>query len=412
MRPALFAHIWLWIACYGENAATQQTLPPAPLTHDAFLWQRRWTPEVYAALQQPPAGLRRIVMLAAEVEWEGDQPVIRPAGIDWGWLAARPDTPGANTCGLAIRVGLPKRADPDVPDAQTDPLQPRLRDATLAALASVRSAAEAAAFSPCELHLDLDMPTARLAGYAAWLPEFRAAWPAAPLTVTGLPDWLRPEARPGLLALLAAVDGWILQVHWLRKTSTGYALIDEAEARRAAQIAAALPAPVRLALPTYAQPTPQGELRPDPDLLARLLAWDSPPRPTGIIWFRLPLPGDPDTLPTPALAALIAGRAPRYAAAAEAISVSPGLWDLALTNTGEDLLTDTCLSLSLPPGAPAQIELLGRDTPPTARSPDRSTHYPLALPSPLLSGERRIVGWLRLGPDADTPQVQAIGLCP
>lgn len=427
--PTRAAWLLCLAACAGGDdlAATQHmqgpTRPPTParpLIHDAFLWQRRWTPEVYAALQQAPAGLRRTLMLAAEVEWRGPDPQIVQTGLDWAWLAR--DAP-AHACGLAIRVGLPgplpaagPAASPAAPDALPDPLQDRLRRAALAALAAVRAKAEANRFSPCELHLDLDMPTARLAGYAAWLPDARAAWPGPPLTVTGLPDWLRPEARPGLLAALAQVDGWVLQVHWLRDTAAPGdpprpALMEESEARRAVALAAALPAPFRVALPTYTQQTRHGEARPDPALLLRLLGeWSTaPPALEGAIWFRLPVPGDPAALPAPALAALIAGRPPIRAAAAEAAPAAPGLWDLALRNTGEDALPAACLTALLPTaGTPALVGALHGDPAPIPGG----WQIPAATGDPLAPGARRIVGWLRAAPDSPPRVSAAPDACP
>jgi hypothetical protein len=345
--------------------------------HDAFLWQRRWTPAVHDALAVPPRGVRRVIVLAEEVEWEPRlRPLSRPSEAPLQTLA-----PDCARLGLAVRVGLPFEG-----------WGPAVDDALLAAIARVRTRATAAGCVPAELHVDLDVPTARLGDYAELLLRARAAWPGVPLTITGLPTWL---PSPELPDVLAAVDGWVLQLHWLQEREGRLALVDEASFSPAVAAAAALRTPFRVALPTYEQ----SGVRADPAGMAAWVGRWGEQRPTpmeGLVWFRLPVRDDLGAWPGSALEAVVAGRAPTRRGQAEARPAedAPGTWDIALRASGEDDFAG-CVVVRWSGGArPRAADAL--------RGAKMSAVEGAAVWSPsqaLRPGAgAREIGWIRLGP--------------
>ena len=360
---------------------------PAALVQDAFLWQRAWTPAVRAAVADP-GSVRRVLVLVEEVEWSADgAPLPRPSEADLAALRGRP-------VGVAVRVGLPASGwGPVVMDAARD------------AVARARVRAVASGVEVAEIHLDIDVPTARLGAYAAALPAVRAAWPGVPLTITGLPDWLRSADLSGVLA---TVDGWVLQVHWLRRAGERLTLMDDTETDAAVMAASALGVPFRVALPTYAQ----GGVRADPvALAARVAAWRAapPPHMQGIAWFRLPVDGVRDTWPAAAFAAVREGRAPRADARAEALPSpdAPGTWDVRVVATGEDAWEAPCVRATWAGGRPVAADALRasvRHEAGVARWSVSDAVWP---------GEARWVGWIRLGPGEriDAVDVVAAGEC-
>ena len=189
-------------AWFPEDPQSTVALAEGPSRHDAFAWQRHWTPAVREAVAQPSAELDGLIVLMGEVEWpDGPQLVRTEADLT---LLAASDRP----VGAALRVGMPPSG-----------WGPTVAEATVEAVEDLRAASETSGFQPSELHLDIDVPTSRLDSYASWLPRVRAAWPSVPLTITGLPTWLESGSLP---AVLDTVDGWVLQVGvgaWLRLTS-------------------------------------------------------------------------------------------------------------------------------------------------------------------------------------------------
>jgi len=370
-------------------------VPPVPLAQDAFVWQRAWTPAVRAAVSgagadvsADAADIRRLLVLVEEVEWTADgASVPRPSEADLDALRGRP-------VGLAVRVGLP-------PSGWGAVVMRAARDA----VARARVRAVASGVEVAEIHLDIDVPTARLDAYAAALPDVRAAWPGVPLTITGLPDWLRSAALP---KVLAAVDGWVLQVHWLRRAGEQLMLMDAAETDAAVSAASALGVPFRVALPTYAQ----GGVRADPVSLAgRVAGWRAapPPHMEGIAWFRLPVEGMLDTWPAAAFAAVRGGRSPRVGARAEAVPSRdhPGTWDVRVVATGEDVWDAPCVRATWAGGRAQAADALRA----TVRLDAGVARW--SAPAPLWPGESRWVGWIRLAPGEriDAVDVVAAGEC-
>jgi hypothetical protein len=217
----------------------------------------------------------------------------------------------------------------------------------LAALAQARGQG----LEDLEVQIDLDATRPQLARFARWLASLRPQLGGASLSITGLATWLGATDLP---ALLAACDRWVLQVHGLHRQGRGWALFDDAQARRAILRAARLGRPFQVALPTFSlavgeregevlevvaedrEPawppgtTVQVAAAPGPEL-ARLVADLTARRPaqlTGIIWFRLPVRDDRRNWSMAVLGQVMAGQVPA-ASPARAVLVADA--DGALT---------------------------------------------------------------------------------
>lgn len=294
---------------------------PPPLTQDAYVWQRAWTPAVVDGVLARGDRFARLAVLAAEVEADGSVSAVSPsaAALEGHRVVA------------VVRVGvlsetLPARVAETVARLRTDGID------------------------VIEVQLDYDAPSARLAGYTDAVRAVRAASPV-PVTLTALPDWL---SRPELPALLAEADGWTLQVHDLSDP-----LIDDERALAAIERAAGLHRPFRVALPTYGYTVafaPDGALigvtaeravpwrsgvttrvlHADPAevaaVVAALLA-DRPREVEGLVWFRLPTEQDDHCWRWSTLEAVMVGRAP--AARIVPSMTGDGLVEVRVANRGD-----------------------------------------------------------------------------
>lgn len=388
--------------------------PLPPLEQSAYVWQRAWTASVTEAAANAPAELGRLIVLAGHIDWNGPAPRVVAVHPDYGALSRT-----GRPVGLAVRIAA-RRA----PLLSGDPALARISQLARQVLAEAR----AAGLNPVELQIDYDSPERRLDEYRAWLAVIRGAIAPTPLTITALPCWLRhAECRP----LVRATDGFVLQVHSLdRPAAPGMpgepGLIDVPAARRAVHRAAGLGVPFDVALPTYAVVAAFGpggrllgldaegpprdwprdadlrEVRADPATLAALVReWHAgrPRTMRGVIWYRLPVPGDRHNWSRETLAAVIRGEAPKPALEARAALTDGGrLIDVSLVNTG---LIDIDL-------APVRVSV--RLTPDGVESRDGQAGF-LPAPDPagivfsapagrgsrwLRPGERCAVGWVRL----------------
>lgn len=390
-----------------------------PLPQEAYVWQRTWGPEVPDALEHA-SGLDRIVILAAEVDLSTQPPRVARAIYDPDALrkTGRP-------VGLAVRIGRFRR-----PGGGTERFAEKPdRTEHLAGLARrLVDEARAGGLSIAEFQLDYDCPESRLDDYPVLVRAVRKALAPLPVTITALPSWL-PHRRE-LKRLLAAADGWVLQVHALdppRHTQTVIALCDPEEARRAVEAAGRFRQPFRVALPTYSYLvayTPEGDLlgvsaegplpswppgvevrlaQSDPDALAALLhAWttDRPAALAGVIWYRMPVAGDRLNWPWPTFDAVRAGRPPRrdLRVVSRAASQTPSLLEIDLVNAGEaDARWPVRVEVSWPAGDFLAADGLAgyqvlRTGPRTLRLERSATPWD----RPIRPGERRRVGWVRV----------------
>lgn len=328
----------------GSNAP-----PPTDLQQDAYVWQRQWTPAVVAALQDASPRIRTWRVLAAQADASGH---LRPSQIDVDALRRnlRPVV-------LVVRIeGQLLLWDEQLLLDDLRTLLARWRDAGMAIAG---------------LEIDHDCGTARLAFYAEFLTQLRAALPAAMrLSITALPAWLSAAT---LRDVLAPTDEAVLQVHAVSDPRTG--LIDSDQALRwATDFSRATTKPFLVALPTYgsrvlwddrgailavesersrlAAGATETELMAAPRDMAALrdaLAAAQLRHFAGIAWFRLPTDADRRAWSRATWRAVVDGErlVPHVGVVAEAADRS-SLRYLALVNDGE---IDAALprTVTLPP---------------------------------------------------------------
>lgn len=336
----------LLLGCQGERVS-------GPLPHEAYVWQRSWSPEVREAVGRA-SNLDGLIVLAAEVDLSRRPPRIDRIPYDADSLAGQ-------RMGLAVRIGAFSRGGGRY---RAEPGQIDL----LAGLArEMVDAARGRGLSPSELQLDYDCPESRLGQYHALIRAVRAAVSPVPVVVTALPAWLRHEKA--FSEVIQAANGYVLQVHSLRPPADpreSIMLLDPEAARRWVEAAARFRRPFRVALPTYGYKVafdargtllglaaegpglawPAGTVlrkaQSDPAVVATLVsAWtrERPRELSGLLWYRLPVPGDRMNWPWPAFQAVRAGRAPQRELQIDWRSPEPGLVEIELRGAGEAEIT-------------------------------------------------------------------------
>lgn len=351
-----------WLALQGRTGS-------APLALDsAYLWQRQWSPEIAAATQAIKT-IRELRVLALEIDAAG---TIRWPERDLAALRA-----SGRILIAVIRI---------------DGRRPPLDAATLAAqLDRLIDAWRTAGVALEEIELDHDCARARLAEYRTWIQQLRARLvPGIRLSLTGLPDWLASTELP---ALVAAVDGFTLQVHAVDQPQFGVMTRDRA-LFAARTFAARVDQPFSIALPTYAARI-EGRLywsEPEQiELLLKELREHPVPGLLGVRWFRLPIAGGTDTWSAATLDAVIAGRTRQGGLQLRTRVNADGALDLSLDNPG---------ALDWP--LPARIEVRGECTGDAAAGfslqmlpGGRGQVFLRVEADRLAPGRLRALGWLR-----------------
>lgn len=370
----------------------RSTGPAAALSHDAYIWQRRWTPAVGEAARQSADLVGRWRVLIAEAE--GGRVPTRMAP-DWPALA-RSGRPVV----LVVRI-----------DGQ---LQPQTDGTFLAEIGRIVQAAATHGVPVAGVEIDHDCATARLDGYARFLTALRTHIPAGlPLSITALPTWL---SSPLFGDVAGRVDEVVLQVHAVRNPRFG--LFDprvalgwiETMARRTDK-------PFRVALPTYgtrvhwdgnriaaveseapklAGDGPADELMASPAAVAGLLhalRRDPPARLVGVSWFRLPTDADGRAWSLGTWRAVVQGDPLRADLAAESrITRTPGLREVVLANAGA---VDAELPRAVRLNASCTLAdgLNGYEL----RREGATPVLVKAQDGMLRGGQRRVIGWMRCG---------------
>lgn len=382
-RP-LFRLLLCLLALAGAAACT----PPTELDQQVYIWQRQWRPAHAEALAQSRTDFSGLRVLALQAHPQA------------GWARAHVDLE------LLKRDGRPLIAV-----VRLDGQLPQLDRATIGTqIASLLRDWQAAGITLTGLEIDHDCASARLPAYAALLRELRQKLPAGlTLSITALPAWL---ASDQLESVLDSVDSSVLQVHAVSDPRRG--LFDPKQALNWAEhYGERSHKPFYLALPAYGValldntagaplvesevPLRQGgkrrELLADPQQLAELrkeLRAAPPPRLAGIIWFRLPLPGDRRAWPMETLLAVVSGQ-PLQAVLRVSQKQNGAVSELRLLNQGN-------LSSALP----ARIELPAHD----CEAADGLGAYRVATsatglsfirqhPEQLAAGSQRALGWAR-----------------
>jgi len=352
-----------------------------PLTHEAYVWQRVWTPAVHEAVAE--TDMEGLAALGAEVSWVDGEPEV--------FRVALPDV----VEGVAIRIAVPPE-DVDVGVA----LSPLVAELSTA-------------YPEAEMQLDMDLPTRRLSSYAGWIHALKAE-SSGPVVFTALPTWLGSRAFTNAAR---ASDGFVLQVHWFDPTDPlGPLLQDDAAA--AVRRAARLGVPFRVALPAYAHRVwlrgdelvgiageqevdpPAGAtahtVMADPERVAALLSgWqlEHPRALTGVFWFRLPTSQDTLVWHRETLAAVRDGEPLVSGAVTDFEATDSGARNVCIRSNGSLPWTPVALSVS---DASVAGGRLGWIWSPAARSFLPPAHAPTLPP-----GERSCVGWIRRGAPHD-----------
>jgi hypothetical protein len=382
---------------------------------DAYIWQRRWTDSHAKSLDQAEGKLNTVVALAAEIEWKAGEPRAVRVNIPYDTLR------GENFAfGLALRIGPysgPFDSSGPITTAICDLAQSLVKKATDAGV------------KVSELQIDFDCAESKLDGYRTWIDALHARLGSLPIVITSLPSWLDSKA---MARLVEATDGFILQVHSLErpKSSTAkFTLCDPVAAKRAVEKAGRLPAPFRVALPTYGYLvafdssgkylglSAEGPSRSwpadavvktvsaDASQMAQLVQGWTKERPSnmaGVIWYRLPIDEDRLNWRWPTLAAVMSGRSPQPQLHAEVRHPERGLVEVDLVNAGDAdasldsakvqldwsdgrvLASDTSDGFQ-PVSGDSQQSLLMAVEPGAAQLPPR-----------IGAGDRKTIGWIRL----------------
>ena len=176
------------------------------LPQDAYIWQRKWTPAVHAAVTQSADLVHAWRVLAAYSD-EGSH--LRTVAVDWNVLK--------NSGRPVIAV---VRINGQLAHYDDDQL---LGDLEALLFRWQRMGAPIAG-----LELDHDCGVARLAVYARFLARVRTHLDRTiPLSITALPAWL---SSPELDAVFTPVNEVVLQVHMVQNPRAG--LFDGDQARR------------------------------------------------------------------------------------------------------------------------------------------------------------------------------------
>ncbi|WP_437882582.1 DUF3142 domain-containing protein [Pseudomonas sp. LRF_L74] len=379
MRTLAFFCLFLLLAGCPADA------PPTPLDQQVYIWQRQWQPAHAQVLAQTRGDFSTLRVLALQAHPKA------------GWARAYAD----------LRL-LAEDRRPVIAVVRLDGQLPRLdQGEIIRQITDLLRDWQAAGIDLRGVEIDHDCATARLPAYAEMLQSLRPALPAGlPLSITALPTWL-DSGR--LDDLLRQVDGSVLQVHAVNDPRDG--LFDPQQALRwAERYAERSERPFLLALPAYgvalidsstlveseAPLNASGtrrELMADPQQVADLLAalrGRHPPNLSGIIWFRLPLPGDRRAWPLSTLQAVIHGEPLQAALDVEASQPGP-LHELALFNPGN---RDAEL--------PRRITLAHSDCEAADALPgyrlERTPTGPAFIrkePARLAAGQRHALGWAR-----------------
>lgn len=346
---------WLTFAvlAIAQSACTPQ--PAHPLDHEAYIWQRQWTPAIATSLDAMRNDFKGWRVLAAESTTVGDLIDASPR-LDLLARSAKPVT-------AVLRLNGSR------PPPSADTIAQRIDE--------IATTWRAAGVLLTAIEIDHDCATAQLDVYAGLLAQLRARLPAGlKLSITALPTWI---SAPALVRVLAQVDASVLQVHAIAAPRAGAGetgLFDAAQARRWIDAYAGVARePFHVALPAYGLRVGFGddgaavavegempntidadharELRASPvevSALLRTLARAHPPQLAGVVWFRLPGEDDRRGWSIATLHAVIGGAELKSDFGVRARTTGDGAADIVLANRG---------TLDAP--LPASIEIAAKE---------------------------------------------------
>lgn len=328
---ALTAILLCLVGLSASTSAIRTTTEPLP--HDAYVWQRIWTPAVTAAASRSADIIRSWRILLAEGDRSGRWTTV---AVPWSDILAT----GRPVIGV---IRIDGRLDEDRMAALLDRVV-----ATVSAPATLQSIAG--------IEIDYDCPTSRLATYAKFLSALRARLPSSiALSITALPTWLSSSVLGSLATDLNEV---VLQVHMVDDPRRGLFDPDQAE-RWVREFGRRIGRPFRVALPAYDVRVtwrrdgrlasvesevpllagPGGEVlnaRPEAVLgLLHALRRSAPAGLIGVVWFRLPTEADSRTWSLETWRAVVTDRlAPARVSASLVPAEQPELWNVVVSNDG------------------------------------------------------------------------------
>lgn len=310
--------------------------PSTPLAHDAYIWQRQWTPAVSDAVRRAADIMQGWRLLGAYCDESGH---LRQTSPDWAVI---------NRSGKPVIMVV--RIDNQLVRWDEDSLLSEIQTS----IGQWRSNTNLLV----GVEIDHDSATARLPQYASFLKRLRAQTDSGlKLSVTSLPTWLSSLDLDGLFE---PVDEVVLQVHAVQAANEGIFNREDAAAW-ISHISARIKKPFRVALPAYGVRIAQRqdgsvlsveseaplfskggrvtEIAVDPGEVAALLRELEHHRPdhlVGIVWFRLPVATDRRSWSLATLEAVIHDK--HLESHAELVvedSGTPGVKTLALVNSGD-----------------------------------------------------------------------------
>jgi Protein of unknown function (DUF3142) len=392
-----------------------KTTASGPLPQRGYLWQRAWNPAVQAAVQEADKRMDGMVIIGAEILWNGSTPVTSRANIDWRTLknAQKP-------IALALRVAPypgPFSEDDSTANYITGVAKSLITDATAHGL------------TISEFQLDFDCAQKKLSGYSLWVKAVRAAVLPTRFVITTLPAWLNePEFSP----LVRLADGLVLQVHSVPISSHAEQsfLLNTDLARKWIQKAGSLEIPFSVALPTYrclagydrsgklvgvvmdgidlAWPpgTRTLEFSTDANGTAALVNELLSTRPRELkelIWYRIPVATDQRNWRWPTLTAVMAGRKPAHKL--QALQRGDNPIDISVKNTGEaDKQVGARVTVTWTGASIVAFDALPGWS--VIAKNDRAVFTRIdASPMELPPGNERSVGWLRFDKPANSVSV-------
>jgi hypothetical protein len=359
----------------------------APLPHDAYVWQRAWTPPVISSVSRSSDVIRAWRLLLAEADASG-----RWATVNIPWS----DVQATKKPVIGV-IRIDGRLDEARISAMLDQVMARI-DPVSAALAGVE--------------IDYDCPTSKLATYARFLAALRSRLaPSLKLSITALPTWMTSSQ---LEPLTRDLDEIVLQVHAVDDPRRGLFDPDQAE-RWVRDFGRRIHRPFRVALPAYdvrvtwrpdgrlasvegEMPLRAGKggelLASAPEAVLKFLnamRRGAPDGLVGVAWFRLPTDADSRAWSLKTWRAVIAGDLPPVRLSAALVPAERSdLWTVTLSNDGP---VDAPL--------PRQVRL-----DPTCEMADGANGFrlvsaarPLVLEAAgndrLRANRKRIIGWAR-----------------
>ena len=234
---------------------------------DFYVWQRKHTPEVQAAVTEVlKFSESRLYFLAGELEQNGRVSIVSPSALPEAVFTRA--TP-------VIRIHIHHL---NTPSAQLA--------AQIKALYRPWQKCKA-------LQIDLDAPESKIDYYTQLMLELRKRIPGITLSATVLPCHVKHKTEFSKLA--QACDFYVLQIHGLEKRDGNYSLVDKKTTFSAIANAVNLKCPFKLALPAYCYNIENRTIKPDMDFIGKIARFSDLHK-FGVIFFRLGITGDGEAL--------------------------------------------------------------------------------------------------------------------